>query len=48
MKDGHASDIYNFMKENPNDEDTYYNVRSLPHNDPLDNAKRFYYLRKTC
>lgn len=48
MKDGHANDIYNFMKENPNEEATYYNVRSLPHDDPLDNAKRFYYLRKTC
>lgn len=48
MKDGHANDIYNFMEENPNEEATYYNVRSLPHDDPLDNAKRFYYLRKTC
>lgn len=48
IKNGHSSDIYNFMNEHPNDEDTYYHVRSLNHSDPLENAKRFYYLRKTC
>lgn len=49
IKDGHAQDIYDFMKAHPNDEQTYYRVRDeLPYFDILDNAKRFYYLRKTC
>ena len=48
IKDGHSDDIYNFMKEHPNEEETYYKVRAYPHTDVLDNAKRFYYLRKTC
>ena len=48
IKNGHSNDIYNFMSINPNDEETYYNVRkSVPKNE-LDNAKKFYYLRKTC
>ena len=37
------------MEEHPNDEETYYQVRDeMPINDYLDNAKRFYYQRKTC
>ena len=48
IKNGNAIDIYNFMKEHPNEEETYYKVRSYKHSDVLDNAKRFYYLRKTC
>jgi len=48
MKKGKASDIYTFMETHPNEESTYYEVRSLPNDDELDNAKRFYYLRKTC
>ena len=36
------------MKNHPNDEQTYYKVRSYDNTDVLDNAKRFYYLRKTC
>ena len=37
------------MEEHPNDEETYYKVRDeMPINDYLDNAKRFYYQRKTC
>ena len=48
IKDGHAGDIYNFMKEHPNDEKTYYEVRSLKPSNQLENAQRFYYLRKTC
>jgi DNA adenine methylase len=48
IKDGNANEIYNFMKEHGNNEETYYKVRAYNHNDKLDNAKRFYYLRKTC
>ena len=37
------------MQNNPNDETTYYNIRDkMIINEPLDNAKRFYYQRKTC
>ena len=32
----------------PNEEEVYYNVRKMDVTDYLDNAKRFYYLRKTC
>ena len=48
IKDGKADEIYKFMKEHENDEETYYKVRGYDNNDKLDNAKRFYYLRKTC
>jgi DNA adenine methylase len=48
IKNGYSDDIYNFMKEHPNDEETYYKVRDYDNTDVLDNAKRFYYLRKTC
>ena len=39
---------YDFMKENPNYVETYYKVRSFKPTDILENARRFYYLRKTC
>ena len=48
IKNGRAKDIYDFMKEHPNDEETYYKVRAYDNTECLDNAKRFYYLRKTC
>lgn len=49
IKNGKSKDIYEFMKEHPNNEEEYYKVRDeLNINDYLDNAKRFYYLRKTC
>lgn len=49
IKNGYSEDIYNFMEENKNDEETYYKIRDkFVINTPLDNAKRFYYLRKTC
>ncbi len=49
LKDGNAQEIYNFMKENPNDENIYYNIRDkMIIKNKLDNAKRFYYQRKTC
>ncbi len=48
IKNGYADAIYDFMKTHPNDEETYYKVRSYDNTDYLDNAKRFYYLRKTC
>lgn len=48
IKNGHSTDIYDFMMQHPNDEETYYKVRDYDNTDVLDNAKRFYYLRKTC
>jgi len=46
---GNSNEIYDFMKNTPNDEITYYKVRDeMVINDQLDNAKRFYYQRKTC
>jgi DNA adenine methylase len=49
IKDGNSNDIYNFMETHDNDETIYYEVRDkMEHKTVLDNAKRFYYLRKTC
>ena len=48
IKKGNINKIYNFMKNHPNDEDVYYKVRAMKIKNELDNAKRFYYLRKTC
>lgn len=49
IKNGYSNDIYKFMEEHPNQESEYYTIRDRFHiNNPLDNAKRFYYLRKTC
>lgn len=49
IKDGKSSKIYEFMKENPNEETNYYKVRDeMEIKDELDRAKQFYYLRKTC
>lgn len=46
---GYMTDIYEFMENNPNDEDTYYRIRNtMEVKNALDNAKRFYYQRKTC
>ena len=46
---GHASTIHDFMTVHPNTEDVYYQVRDEMEVDTaLENAKRFYYLRKTC
>ena len=48
IKDGFSNEIYNFMKDHPNEEETYYKVRSYKPSNRLENAQRFYYLRKTC
>ena len=50
MKNGQAHEIVRFMDTHPNDEETYYNVRDRNTSTPtsLENAKRFYYLRRTC
>lgn len=49
IKNKKSNDIYRFMEEHPNDEETYYSVRdNMVINNYLDNAKRFFYLRKTC
>ena len=47
--EGESDKIYDFMENNPNDEETYYKIRDeMIINDKLDSAKRFYYQRKTC
>jgi DNA adenine methylase len=47
--DGKSKEIYDFMVNTPNDEETYYKVRDkMTISSILDNAKRFYYQRKTC
>lgn len=44
-----GNDIYNFMSTHPNTEGTYYEVRDkMQITCSLENAQRFYYLRKTC
>lgn len=48
IKSGHSNEIYSFMEQHPNEEETYYQVRKTKPETELDNAKRFYYLRKTC
>ena len=49
IKDGKNKEIIEFLENNPNSEEDYYNVRdNMVINNSLDNAKRFYYLRKTC
>lgn len=49
LKMGQGSDVHTFLANHPNDEETYYKVRdNFKVETPLDNAKRFYYLRKTC
>ena len=46
---GKSYEIFDFMKNNQNDESTYYKVRDeMEINSDLDSAKRFYYQRKTC
>lgn len=48
VKNEHSKDIYDFMSKHPNEEETYYKVRSYKPENVLENAQRFYYLRKTC
>ena len=49
IKNGNSLDIYKFMNENKNDEETYYKIRDEMCTDTdINIAKRFYYLRKTC
>lgn len=49
IKSGYKKDIYKFMKNNKNDEETYYKIRDeMIIENRLDNAKKFYYQRKTC
>ena len=46
---GNGGKIYEFMKNTPNDEATYYKIRDeMDVNNELENAQRFYYQRKTC
>jgi DNA adenine methylase len=49
IKKDNALPIYDFMNSHPNNQKIYYEVRdTMDINCTLDNAKRFYYLRKTC
>ena len=49
IKNGNMDKIYKFMTKNENNEETYYKIRDeMSIKNTLDNAMRFYYLRKTC
>jgi DNA adenine methylase len=49
IKNGLGNEIYEFMEEHENDEETYYKIRDeMEITNQLDSAKRFYYQRKTC
>ena len=56
IAEGKSNEIYKFMQENKNDETTYYKIRDYSNNldtenninHKLENAKTFYYQRKTC
>lgn len=58
VKKGYGQIIYTFMLNHNNDEETYYRIRDefqtcslgeeATGNETLQNAMRFYYLRKTC
>ena len=49
IQQGYGNEIYEFMKNTPNDEETYYKIRdTMEINNELDISKRFYYQRKTC
>ena len=49
IKAGKSNNIYEFMDQHPNEEAVYYDVRNnMPTDTAEQNAKRFYYLRKTC
>lgn len=49
ISEGKSNEIYEFMNNHPNDEETYYKIRdNMEIKDKLDSAKRFYYERKTC
>lgn len=49
IADEKTLDLYQFMAEHPNNEETYYKIRDeMVAETPLERAKRFYYQRKTC
>lgn len=48
IKQKQTFEIYNYMKNNLNNEDTYYKIRNFQPKNKLENAQKFYYLRKTC
>jgi DNA adenine methylase len=49
IKKKNSNLIYEFMKNHPNEEKTYYKIRDeFKIKSPLDNACRFFYQRKTC
>jgi DNA adenine methylase len=52
VKEERMDEIYEWMENHNNDEETYYKVRSMDRDEKeltkFENACRFYYLRKTC
>jgi DNA adenine methylase len=49
IKDGRGKEIFDKMKDTPNDEETFYYMRDVfSPKEEIDIAYRFYYLRKTC
>jgi DNA adenine methylase len=48
IHDGYAQKIREFMENHPNNETTYYNVRSWNTQTRLEKAQKFFYLNKTA
>ena len=49
IKNGFSNDIIEYMNENKNEEETYYKIRDNNEEiNYIENAKKFYYIRKTC
>jgi DNA adenine methylase len=45
---GQSPEIIQFMRDHPNDEETYYQVRNMECQTDIEYAMRFYYTRKTA
>ena len=48
IQEGRGQEIYNALTHISNDENTYYKIRAWQPEDRLEQAVRFYYMRKTC
>ncbi len=44
IRNGEGEEIFSYMENNTNNEETYYRIRDYEEN----SSKRFFYLRKTC
>lgn len=48
IKNGNSIKIYDLMNKSKNNEEDYYKIRNMEYNTDIQNAYKFYYLRKTC